>query len=234
MEKKRKYLLGLSLIVLLTVGLLYWNIHKGAVQKPINNPETAPTVTAVAMPKQEAVSADAVYSLKSKADTVETDKKEINDEVIEKINTLINQYYDISLKPDIKIFTSESKEQQDQRKALLKKEKEIIEKYQNIQNYIKPGLTENTYLVFTVYDIKLISIETPVPGMSVLTVTGNDAGEYLINNEPNDEKLTEYIKTQTESEDIKNIIEDVNKRLSDAVAKDASLKKLVKYINDMK
>lgn len=153
-----------------------------------------------------------------------------NDEV--KINELIKRYYDNEL--DIKILSSTNQEVIDQRRKLITRKNEIIQNYKNIKNYIKPGLSEDTYIVFTTYSIKMKNIDVLVPGMSVLAVVKNEiSGDFLVNVSPKNEELNDYIKEVAESDDIKEIVEKVNRELYKTIKKDASLKELVGYLKDI-
>lgn len=116
---------------------------------------------------------------------------------------------------------------------MITRKKELIQSYENIQNYIKPSLTEDTFIVFTTYDVKFNHIEALVPGMSVLTVVKNETGELFVSISPNNESLNDYIKKVAESEAMKEIIEEVNLKLSEAIEKDTSLRKLVEYLKDI-
>ena len=42
---------------------------------------------------------------------------------------------------------------------------DYIEEYRNVEVYTKPGLDENTYVVFASYDLKFKDVETPAPGL---------------------------------------------------------------------
>lgn len=187
----------------------------------------------------------------SEQDTVINEKQSVSEEDIEsEIKKLINTYYEIPGKTDKEnsntadqtvenqtVDTQSEKEGQtveqtseSQKSESGSKTSEIIEKYKNIKTYIKPGLDEDSYVVFTTYDIKLYKIDTLVPGMSSLSVTRDESGNLQINDASDDAKLKEHIVKLSKEKDIKKIIKEVNSKLTAAVKKDNSLKGLIDYL----
>ena len=156
---------------------------------------------------------------------------EINKDVKTEINKLIRMYYDSEIDKDILLLDEES--DADQTVESITKKRELIEAYKNINTYVKPGQEKDTYVVFSSYDIKLYNINTLVPGMSVLSIIKDETGVLLINHDSRDDNLNDYIKQLTNEEDIKNVINEVNTKLADAIKKDNSLKEFIDYINDV-
>lgn len=107
---------------------------------------------------------------------------------------------------------------------------EIIEKYQDIKTYIKPGLEKNSYVVFTRYNIKLFNIDTLVPGMSSMVINRDETGNLIINKEQDNKKLNDYINKLSKEKDIKKVINDVNAKLTKAVKKDTALQGFMDYL----
>jgi len=156
---------------------------------------------------------------------------EINKDVETEIDKLIRMYYDDEIDKDILLLDKESKA--DQTVESITKKRELIEEYNNVNTYVKPGLEKDTYIVFSSYDIKLNNINTLVPGMSVLSIIKDETGVLLINHDSNDDNLNDYIKQLTNEDDIKNVINEVNIKLADAIKKDNSLKEFIDYIKDV-
>lgn len=236
MLKFKKIVFGLAIMTgLIVLSLYYLNsynkkvgVEKAYTQKKITS---APVKEAVNLNKDENLSAADTTSIEDstvyKAAALDLS---LTKEEQSQIDELINQYYEITNKFNSEIFATTSKKDT---KELFQKKKEIIESYKNIENIIKPGVTKDTYFVFTVYDIKFKNIKTLVPGMSVLSIIKDDNGKLLINNASSNKNTDQYIKQLTEDNDVKSVIEGVNKRLTAALKKDASLKKFVKYIKEI-
>jgi len=242
MMRMKKYLLGSSIMAFLLVVALYY-INSQYKNEIIKNDEEAQSKTTV-MQENEKDNSLEVNIVTEDINSSETDKLnetstingpqvEINNDIEAKVEELISKYYDVTSELDTNILTSVSQGEVVRKVEIYNKKEEIIESYENITNYIKPGLTDDTYIVFTTYDIKLKNIETKVPGMSVLTAVKSEVGKLLINVAPNDVDMNDYIKKLAEDKDIKDVIDDVNIRLADAIKKDTSLKELVEYLNEM-
>ena len=238
MTRLRKYFLGSSMMVLLLVIAIYYNSRNN--DKAVDNIVTGQTESASVQTK-EFVNKEIDQSLDNAANTSAVDnikdinnssisQTEVNQNVESDINELIKAYYDVTKDFNTNILLSNTQKQIDERKEIFEKRKEIIQTYENVKSYIKPGLIENSFIVFTTYDIKLKNIETLVPGMSVVTVVKDEVGKLFLNISPNDDNLNNFINQVAESEDIKEIIDDVNLRLAEALDKDNSLKEFIDYL----
>ncbi len=235
MTRKRKYILGLGLVAIVLAISLY-SINQNENKKDSTDAEitsdAATVQSALSLEGQEneaAEGADVLAEAKVASSTVVAKDQELE----ANMDTLVNQYFDLTGSYNADILTSRTKADKKKGQQIFDRKKEIIEKYENVKEIIKPGQTENTYIVFTTYDIKLKKVETLVPGMSVLIVTKADSGDLLINNTPNDDSLTEYINQIAAEDELKTLIEDVNKNLTAAIKKDSSLKQLVEYLNEL-
>ncbi len=125
---------------------------------------------------------------------------------------------------------TESQAAKNKKTEAFEKVSEIIEAYKNIKTYIKPGLGQDSYVVFTTYDIKLYNIDTLVPGMSSLSVLRDENGSLYIDADSNDKKLNSYISKLTKEKDIQKIIQKVNTKLKIAKNKNNSLKEFIDYL----
>lgn len=239
MNRKNKYLLGIGITAFLAVAALYFS-NRQSPDKTIEYADNAQDKIEISNEIEdsnepiEAQEAENISSFISDGNNLfKTFQVEISKETEASINDLMAKYYDVSKDFNSDIIVSTTQEEQEHKIRLFQKKKEIIESYENLKNFIKPGLNENTYNIYTTYDIKIYNIETAVPGMSVLTVIVDEAGKFLIDNVTNNSYVKEYIQLQAEEEDLKVVIEDVNKRLFDALENNESLKKFVEYLKDI-
>ena len=102
---------------------------------------------------------------------------------------------------------------------------DYIEEYRNVEVYTKPGLEENSYVVFISYDLKFKDVETPAPGLSVIYVYQNEDGTYLIHNDESNAEIEECIEKTRQEEDVKELITQVEKELNAAIEGDENLRK---------
>lgn len=102
---------------------------------------------------------------------------------------------------------------------------DYIEEYRNVEVYTKPGLDEESYVVFVAYDLKFKDVETPAPGLSVVYVYRDAEGKYWIQNDDTNAEIQECIEKTRQEEDVKELISQVEARLNEAVEGDEALRK---------
>lgn len=149
----------------------------------------------------------------------------IEEAVINDINTLVKSYYDTSKKLSEAIVIVEDKAMLDE----IEESRKAIEKYKNLETYVKRGLELNSYIVFATYEMKLEQIETAAPGMSMLYLVTDEEGRLRVQDHMTDEVNT-YAAKLIEKEELKAIIDTVNTKLAEAVKKDDKLKEFIKYL----
>lgn len=113
----------------------------------------------------------------------------------------------------------------------IRRQGELIEKYQNISCYVMDGLVENTYIVYVYYEVIFLDIDTPAPGLSRMYVCRDDDGAVYINQEDLKGEIRTYMEEVEHSNVVQNLIDEVNKKLSEACRGDEELDKLVRYLN---
>ncbi len=247
MTKTGKYLVGLGIVAVLLIIVLYNANNKGRGESPDSEAGSANEASSgnVAASGDDVSAGDEIspgaelYSATEGAAVTAgaeaADEAAAADQAAAEadISVLVNKYFDLAGEYDISILTSRTKADKKKGQETFDRKKEVIEKYENIKEIVKPGLTEDSYIVFTTYDIKMKNVETLVPGMSVLVVSRDESGELLINNGKNDDGLTDYINQTASEEELKSVIEGVNKKLAAALKKDSSLKQLVEYLKEL-
>jgi hypothetical protein len=162
--------------------------------------------------------------------TAEENQSMSEEEIKAEIDNLINTYYNISGNKDSADSKTAEQSAEDTKTAGNDKINEIIEEYRNIKNYVKPGLDSDSYVVFTTYEIKVVNIDTLVPGMSSLSVVRDENGNLTVKDDPDNKKLNDYIQKLAKEKDIMKIVKGVNSKLTAAVKKDNSLQVFIDYL----
>lgn len=157
----------------------------------------------------------------------------VDEKTQSEVEKLITNYYDTSKKVNKKLIESESSQENSQTIKEINEKREGIESYKNIKTYARPGLEENAYVVFTVYEMKFYNIKTLAPGMSVLYVEKDENDQFAILDRPEDDQLNEYINELSGEEEIAVLILDVNTRLKEAMEKDKDLKSFVESLENI-
>lgn len=104
------------------------------------------------------------------------------------VNSLINSFYEAWGRKDIEQMKqlTDNLDAADEAKVT---NSTYIESYNDITVYTKPGLTDDSYVVYASYKLKFTDIKAEAPGLSQLYVMKNEDGSYIIHNDSSDEKL---------------------------------------------
>lgn len=157
----------------------------------------------------------------------------IEEDTLIEIENLMVNYYDTSKKVEADLIVSESEKENGQTIKEINEKREGIESYKNVKTFVRLGLEDDTYVVYTAYDMKLYNIKKLAPGMSVLYVAKDETGTFAILDKPDNDQMNEYIDQLTKDKEIADLILDVNTRLAEAMDKDKSLKTFVESIEDI-
>ena len=141
------------------------------------------------------------------------------------ITTLIKNYLDAKQKvsmDEMKECVSDISKIDEKR---LVTEAEYIEEYKNIECTIcDDGLSDGIFRVYVYYEAKIYDIDTLVPSLTALVVTGTPEGKFLINLSKIDSKDQRAIDKLDNSDEIKKKIDSVQKKLEDIVSKNADVR----------
>ena len=148
-----------------------------------------------------------------------------DDEIESDITTLIKNYLDAKQKvsmDEMKECVSDISKIDEKR---LVTEAEYIEEYKNIECTIcDDGLSDGIFRVYVYYEAKIYDIDTLVPSLTALVVTGTSEGKFLINLSKIDSKDQRAIDKLDNSDEIKKKIDSVQKKLEDIVSKNADVR----------
>ena len=106
-----------------------------------------------------------------------------------------------------------------------------VESYDNISCYTMDGLEDGTYVVYVVYDEKLIGIDTPAPSMIRLYVCTDTTGDgvYIYNGTLTGEMKT-YMEIADSDEDVSILKSQVNQAFLAACQSDPALAEVYKRL----
>ena len=109
-----------------------------------------------------------------------------------------------------------------ERQEELENEAVWVEDYQNITCYTKPGLTQDSYVVYVTYEVKFRRVDTPAPGLMWCYVVKREDGKYIIRENVVGEEA-DYVAAQNQTEDVLLLSKQVNERLRQAIESDSLL-----------
>lgn len=141
------------------------------------------------------------------------------------ITELVQLYYKARLTGDMSSIEKYVDNIEDVNMSDIKANNQFIKKYNNIECYLKPGLDQDTYVVYVYYEIKFKNIETLAPGIDVLyVIRDSDTGSVFIHNGANaNADIKSYIDALTQDEEVSALYERANNALNEAIQADQAL-----------
>lgn len=156
--------------------------------------------------------------------TISEIKKELKKGTPDEVTELMQQYYTAMSACDITSLEQIVSDISDQDKENIRRKKVFIEAYNNINVYSKECPVKGSYLVFVEYDIKFKNEETFVPGLQTHYVKTNKEGAlYIYKGEDIEKEVRDFIEAERKSEDVKQLLDDVDERYVDALASSSTL-----------
>lgn len=147
------------------------------------------------------------------------------------IDKLVDTYYTALANNDVdslsKIVDSMDSIPLDQ----LERESQYIESYNNIECYVKEGLLDNTYIVLVYYEIKFLNVETLAPGSTCLYVEVDESNNPYIYTQALSDDVKAYRDLMLNDDFVKTLYSTTERKLEEAMSKDATLTELIKAIN---
>ena len=136
--------------------------------------------------------------------------------------TLIQSYYQALAAQDVEVIRTLTDELTAEDETAITEAKDI-EAYSDIVVYAIPGVSDNTWVVYTTYNCKYINFDTVVPGMSQLYVCTADDGSYYISCGSVEQSVQEYIEAQNASAAVTSLVETTQASYDAALTADTTL-----------
>ncbi|WP_026667715.1 SH3 domain-containing protein [Butyrivibrio sp. AE2005] len=101
---------------------------------------------------------------------------------------------------------------------------EIIERYDSIRVYTKPGPVPNSYIAFIYQLVKLADYDEALPGLETLYIcTNTENGELYICGDTDDQTVIEYVKALNAQADVIDLNNKVSSEYNEILNSDESL-----------
>ena len=216
-DNLRYILLGLAILVVLLV--LFFGVR--AVTGLVTSKEKGNTTKKTQVVDSKNDNTEAKDESKNNDKKEETSSLEKN--AYPEVNSLINSFYEAWGRKDIEQMKqlTDNLDAADEAKVT---NSTYIESYNDITVYTKPGLTDDSYVVYASYKLKFTDIKAEAPGLSQLYVMKNEDGSYIIHNDSSDEKINAYLQKVTQDEDVQKLVSQVEDDLNSAIESDEDLK----------
>lgn len=229
MKIKYKKMIIMVTMCAMGIGLVTFSVTRPSSNKS-NKADKEVSTSVTSNSNKQAVADDQTNTAeKSKTSSTDAaDKKTETKEIVlkdasKKVNKLIKNYLDAKLsakKKDFKTLVNDTKllDMDD-----IERKTKYIESYKNIKNYVTEGPEEGSYVVYAYHEIKFTGIDTLAPAMNEFYITTNKDGEPQIYLGSIDEKTETYLDTVRNSDQVMELIYNVNDALEKAVKKDVAL-----------
>ncbi|MBU5476173.1 hypothetical protein KQI72_05550 [Eubacterium sp. MSJ-21] len=138
------------------------------------------------------------------------------------INSLIIEYYAaLAVCDQNKLKSVVTDPSQFDDMTVYQQRSAVIKAYSNVNCYTMPGYTEDATLVYVTSNLSLANI-TSVPLNINRFYVLNTADGYKIDNSALSQEVTNYIETQSQSNDIQNLYRAVQDNVNSCIANDSA------------
>lgn len=118
-------------------------------------------------------------------------------------------------------------------KTKMRSNAKYVNDFQNITTYVMNGTTSNSWLVYTLADIKFYTAKTAAPMIMWCYVQKNEEGTYQIfDNSQLSSNVLLFIENANHSQEVRSLAADVNSRLKKALSEDTDLNSIYGVIRD--
>lgn len=150
------------------------------------------------------------------AGVYEAYSESVDDEIV----SLINNYYTAYAAGDTDTIQSLATPVCDQEISYIQFYSQYIDSFSDIQLFTKKGLSDDSYLVSAVVNLKFVNIDTLAPGCDFFYVEKNEDGVYYINNTYGSFNQTNSVYQM--DTDVSNLIAAFNQQ-EDVLVKEATI-----------
>jgi hypothetical protein len=152
-----------------------------------------------------------------------TEIDELKKNEYKKVNKLITKYLNAKLSKDIAKFEGIVNDTSLIDVADLERQTNYIEDYSNIDVYTKKGPEEGSLIAYAYHEVKFTSIDTLAPAMNAFYVKADENGDYYIYLGNVDDETIAYIDEVRNSDEVMELIYNVNDRMKKAADSDNAL-----------
>ncbi len=137
------------------------------------------------------------------------------------VNDLIGAYYDALESGDSNAALQINQYLSESEQMYIVEMGEFIDRFTTIEVYTKPGPVDNSYIAYVYYEVKFVGSDVEGPGMGAYYVCCDEAGNYYINENPNESaEVTAYIKEMSVQDDVVELNNRVSVEFNDLITTD--------------
>ena len=164
--------------------------------------------------------------------TLDAPQYELEENAYPEVNAVVKDYYDAMAKGDMLTVCSLNSYIDDVEKIRIEEQSKYIESYPEITVYTKPGLSENTYVVYAATKTKFTDLDTSVPGMKTYYVTIGSDGENSISDGTFDDSIYDYISSVTLQDDVVDLNNRIVVEYNDLLSENEEVNEYIAYLKE--
>lgn len=228
MKIKYKKIIIMVTMCAMGIGLVAFSVNKPS-SNNTNKTDKEVSTTITSSSSEQATEAQTNTDDNSKTTSTDSSSKTTEPTEIvlkdasSKVDKLIKNYLDAKLSAKLSGYKSLVNDTKLLDIDDIERKTKYIESYKNIKNYVIEGPEEGSYVVYAYHEIKFTGIDTLAPAMNEFYVTTNKDGEPRIYLGSIDETAEKYLDTVRNSDEVMDLIYNVNDALEKAVKKDVAL-----------
>lgn len=138
------------------------------------------------------------------------------------LNKFFEDYYGALATGDTDLILSLQDSLSDTDKITIEKKSEYIDEYDNIKVYTKKGLDDDSYVVFTVSDVKFTGVDATAPAMTVYYAYLDENGQRKVQGDMSEDVLS-ILPNVYSDPDVIDLFNKVDASFTEAVTNDEPL-----------
>lgn len=190
-------------------------------------------VISSAISKKKATQEEAPVVTEAVQEQVLVSEEPLEVDAYEGVNNLMRKYYDAVAIGDVATVKEIKTSVDEKEEIIIQTKSNYVESYPVVTCYTKKGPDENTFIVFAYYEVKLVGYENMAPGLNAWYVCQREDGTYYINDDEQDETLSEYCKIVSVQDDVVDLNNTVNVKFNEVVEADTELASFLELLPDI-
>lgn len=179
--------------------------------------------------KKNQITEEAFATVESSSESVEyAYEAPLEANTNDKLTETVHLFYQALAEGNMEEVTHVIGELDDVEYITYQKKSEMIESYDNITCYTKPGLETDQYFLYVYYEAKLQGAQTAAPGLNTWYAYVDEAGEYRLQSDKNmSENVNAALKLVTNQDDVVDLFNKVDVKYNEAITSDEELNTLL-------
>lgn len=174
-----------------------------------------------------------VSASETEEETLVVPDEPLEEDAYAEVNAIVKKYYQAMADGDMETLLSITTGLTEKEQIKIAKKSEYVESYPTVTCYTKKGPTEESYIVYAYYEVKLNDYETLTPGMNALFVCKNEEGAYYINGETQSDEVINYCEIISAQDDVVDLINTVQVKYNEVKAADSGLSTFLDELPDI-